>query len=130
MPKTSESTSFTKDVEGQRLCHDFSEAETWSTQGGRPFDITMVGGGSFGGTIAEHLWFRQRGLGGGLRTIDVAAGLFTLAEHDQNTSILELAEPVNAFSLDAPPPEPPHNEVRGVPWISDLPFKGLASSWH
>jgi hypothetical protein len=38
----------------------------------------------------------------------------------------------NALSLDvnAPPPEPPHNEVWGVPWISGLPFKGLASSWR
>jgi choline dehydrogenase-like flavoprotein len=128
MPKTSESTSFTKDVQGRYLCNDFSEAEAWRQEGGRAFDIIIVGGGTFGAAIAEHLWFRQRQMGGGLRTLVVEAGLFTLPEHVQNTGILGLSDPSTPFflNLGAPQPEPPRNEVWGVPWISGIPFKGLA----
>jgi len=128
MAKASELTSFTKDVQGRYLCNDFSEVEAWRAEGGRPFDIIIVGGGTFGAAIAEHLWYRQRQLGGGLRTLVVKAGLFTLPEHVQNTGILGLSDPGTPFSLNpaAPQPEPPRNEVWGVPWISGLPFKGLA----
>ena len=73
MAKWSELTSFTKDVQGRYLCNDFSEAEAWRTVDGRPFDLIVVGGGTFGAAIGEHLWYRQRQLGGGLRT-----GLFGL----------------------------------------------------
>ena len=130
MAKTSEFTSFTKDIQGRYLCNDFSEAEAWRQEGGRPFDIIVVGGGTFGAGIAEHLWYRQRQAGGGLRTLVVEAGRFTLPEHVQNTGILGLSDPGTAFSLDlnAPQPEPPRNEVWGVPWISSIPFKGLAYS--
>ena len=128
MAKASELTSFTKDVQGRYLCNDFFEAEAWRAEGVRPFDIIIVGGGTFGAAIAEHLWYRQRQLGGGLRTLVVEAGLFTLPEHVQNTGILGLSDPGTPFSLNlaAPQPEPPRNEVWGVPWISGLPFKGLA----
>src|SRR4051812_6570197 len=128
MAKSSEFTSFTKDIQGRYLCNDFSEAEAWRQEGGRAFDIIVVGGGTFGAGIAEHLWYRQRQVGGGLRTLVVEAGRFTLPEHVQNTGILGLSDPGTAFSLDlnAPQPEPPRNEVWGVPWISGTPFKGLA----
>src|SRR3954471_7794213 len=128
MPKASESTSFTKDIQGRYLCNDYGEAESWRAERGRPFDFVVIGGGTFGGAIAEHLWFRQRQAGGGLRTLVIEAGLFTLPEHVQNTGILGLSDPSNAFflNLGAPQPEPPHNEVWGVPWISTTAFKGLA----
>src|SRR6266536_6280401 len=78
MPKTTEITSISKDVQGRYLCNDFFEAESWRRDGGRPFDFIVIGGGTFGAVIAEHLWFRQRQSGGGLRTLVVEAGLFTL----------------------------------------------------
>ncbi len=75
MPKTTEITSISKDVQGRYLCNDFFEAESWRRDGGRPFDFIVIGGGTFGAVIAEHLWFRQRQSGGGLRTLVVAAAM-------------------------------------------------------
>jgi choline dehydrogenase-like flavoprotein len=128
MPKTTECTSFTRDIQGRYLCNDISEVNAWKTQSGRPFDIIVIGGGTFGGAIAEHLWYRQRQTGGGLRTLVVEAGLFTMPEHVQNTGIQGFNDGFNPFTLNenAPQPEPPHNEVWGVPWKSAIPFKGLA----
>ncbi|WP_425906748.1 hypothetical protein [Nitrobacter sp. TKz-YC02] len=94
----------------------------------RPFDFIIVGGGTFGSAIAEHLWFRQKQAGGGLRTLVVEAELFSIPEHVQNTGIQGFADPASPFFLNenAPQPEPPRNEVWGLPWKSTIPFKGLA----
>ncbi len=128
MPITTETTSFTKDVQGRYLCNNLAEVDAWKSTGGRPFDFIIVGGGTFGSAIAEHLWFRQKQAGGGLRTLVVDAGLFSVPEHVQNTGILGLADPANPFFLNdsLPQPEPPRNEVWGIPWKSTIPFKGIA----
>jgi hypothetical protein len=86
MPKKAAITSFTKYVQGRYLCNDINKVNAWKTLGGRPFDIIVIGGGTFG-AVAEHLWYRQRQAGGGLRTLVVEAGLFTVPEHVQNTGI-------------------------------------------
>ena len=75
MPITTESTSFTKDVQGRYLGNDISELP------GRPFDFIVVGGGTFGSAIAERLWFRQKQSGGWLRTLVVEAGPNVFGEH-------------------------------------------------
>jgi len=129
MPKTTESTSFTKDIQGRYLCNDLNEVNAWtSAPGGRPFDVIVIGGGTFGAAIAEHIWFRQKTAGGGLRTLVIEAGLFTVPEHVQNTGIQGFADPATPFFLNenAPQPEPPRNEVWGLPWKSATAFKGLA----
>jgi hypothetical protein len=128
MPTTTERTSFTKDVQGRYLCNNLTEVDAWKSGGGRPFDFIIVGGGTFGSAIAEHLWFRQKQAGGGLRTLVVEAGLFTVPEHVQNTGIQGFTDPQNPFFLNenAPQPEKPQNEVWGIPWKSAIPFKGLA----
>ena len=128
MAKSSERTSFTKDIQGRYLCNDLTEVNAWKNSGGRPFDVIVIGGGTFGSAIAEHIWFRQKQTGGGLRTLVLEAGLFTVPEHVQNTGIQGFADPAVPFTLNenAPQPEPPRNEVWGVPWKSATPFKGLA----
>jgi hypothetical protein len=128
MPLTTERTSFTKDVQGRYLCNDISEVDSWKAAGGRPFDFIIAGGGTFGSAIAEHLWFRQKQSGGALRTLVVDAGQFTVPEHVQNTGIQGFSDPATPFFLNenAPQPEPPRNEVWGIPWKSAIPFKGLA----
>jgi hypothetical protein len=128
MAKLTERTSFTKDVQGRYLCNDTSEVNTWKSAGGRAFDVIVIGAGTFGSAIAEHIWFRQKQVGGGLRTLVVEAGLFTIPEHVQNSGILGLSDPSAPFFLNenAQQPEPPRNEVWGVPWKSSTPFKGLA----
>ena len=83
MPITTESTTFTKDIQGRYLCNEINEVNAWQSGGGRPFDFIIVGGGTFGAAIAEHLWFRQKQTGG-LRTLVVEAGPFTVPEHVQN----------------------------------------------
>ena len=128
MPKITERTSFTKDIQGRYLCNDITEVNTWKSGGGRPFDVLVIGGGTFGAAFAEHVWFRQKQTGGGLRTLVIEAGLFTVPEHVQNTGIQGFTDPGTPLSLDenAPQPEPPRNEVWGIPWRSSIPFKGLA----
>ena len=128
MAKSTERTSFTKDVQGRYLCNDLTEVNAWKNSGGRPFDVLVIGGGTFGAAIAEHIWFRQKKTGGGLRTLVIEAGLFTIPEHVQNTGIQGLTDPAVPFNLNenAPQPEPPRNEVWGIPWKSSIPFKGLA----
>ena len=128
MSKITERTSFTKDIQGRYLCNDITEVNTWKRGGGRPFDVLVIGGGTFGAALAEHVWFRQKQTGGGLRTLVIEAGLFTVPEHVQNTGIQGFTDPGTPLSLDenAPQPEPPRNEVWGIPWRSSIPFKGLA----
>jgi hypothetical protein len=128
MAKATERTSFTKDVQGRYLANDFAEMQAYKSIGGRPFDVIVIGGGTFGAAIAEHIWFRQKGVDGGLRTLVLEAGLYTLPEHVQNSGILGLIDPPDPFFLNenAPQPEPPRFEVWGIPWKSAEPFKGLA----
>src|SRR5215208_380230 len=128
MPLTTEKTTFTRDVQGRYLCNNLTEVNAWKNSGGRPFDVIVVGGGTFGSAIAEQIWFRQKQTGGGLRTLVIDAGLFTVPEHVQNTGLQGFADPSTPFFLNenAPQPEPPRNEVWGIPWKSSIPFKGLA----
>jgi choline dehydrogenase-like flavoprotein len=82
----SESTSFTLDNMGRFLCNSLQEAldSTGQVVGGRTraFDTIIVGGGTFGCVVAEHLFIadatRSR------RILVLEAGPFVLPEHVQN----------------------------------------------
>ena len=78
----SESTTFTLDNMGRFLCNNLQEAldSTGPTVGGRTraFDTIIVGGGTFGCVVAEHLFIadttRSR------RILVLEAGPFVLPE--------------------------------------------------
>src|SRR5712675_2347932 len=59
-PLGSESTTFTLDNMGRFLCNTLQEAldSAGQTVGGRQrqFDTIIIGGGTFGGVVAEHLF--------------------------------------------------------------------------
>lgn len=82
----SELTTFTLDNMGRFLCNTLQEALDSAAQTvggrGREFDTIIVGGGTFGCVVAEHLFVtdatRSR------RILVIEAGPFVLPEHVQN----------------------------------------------
>src|SRR5215813_9531604 len=131
MPLTTEYTTFTRDVLGRYVCNTFDEALVTIEANARaaaglppgdlrPFDFIIIGGGTFGAALAEHLWFRSANRSERLLVID--GGPFLLTEHVQNLPVL---------GLDAGSPRKDHlpqKEVWGLAWNSSDPvgFPGLA----
>ena len=58
---TPQYTDFSKDVLGRYICNGLDEAlrSTSGRPDARPFDIIIVGGGSFGGAAAQHLLYND-----------------------------------------------------------------------
>jgi len=129
---TSPDTDFSRDVLGRYICNTFDEAlvtydATARAAAGlpargdlRPFDFIIVGGGTFGAALAEHLWFRSTSRSE--RILVLEAGPFVLPEHVQN---------LPALGLNAGAPHKDHsaqNEVWGLAWNTSDPvgFPGLA----
>src|SRR5215204_1651411 len=135
-------TDFSRDVPGRYVCNTFTEAEASTDPNprpdvgrnnarpdARPFDIIVIGGGTFGAALAEHLFFR--GFGRSHRILLLEAGSFTIPEHVQNlpalglgvadaTSIRDLRD-AGKFGIDKP-----QKEVWGLPWHATHKFPGLA----
>jgi len=114
---TPQLTDFTRDVLGRYICNGFDEAmdsaDPGRHPGARPFDLIVIGGGSFGAVLASHLFFNDTSRAH--RILVLEAGQYALPEHVQNL-----------------PPALAAGEVWGVPWASDSPqpwnrqFPGLA----
>ncbi|HUC97379.1 MAG TPA: FAD-dependent oxidoreductase, partial [Candidatus Polarisedimenticolaceae bacterium] len=132
-------TDFSRDVLGRYVCNGFDEADASTDPNprpdvkrfearpdARPFDFVVIGGGTFGAALAEHLWFR--GAGRGHRILVLEAGPFFLPEHVQNLPVLHLTNPTattinelrqnNQFGINNP-----RAEVWGLAWQSGIPFQ-------
>ena len=120
---TAQYTDFSRDVLGRYVCNGLDEALA-STQGpgARPFDVIIVGGGSFGSALAQHLLYRDAFRNH--RVLVLEAGPLVLPEHVQNLPTLGLVAP-GPTTTD---PGVPRNEVWGLPWRSSVPggLPGLA----
>ncbi|HEX8166228.1 MAG TPA: family 16 glycoside hydrolase [Beijerinckiaceae bacterium] len=121
---TAQYTDFSKDVLGRYICNGLDEAlrSTSGRPGAKPFDVVIVGGGSFGGALAQHLLYSDKFKNH--RILVLEAGPFLLAEHAQNLPSIGLVAP-GPTTVD---PGVPRAEVWGLPWRTDVPvgFPGLA----
>jgi len=120
-PKQPEYTAFSKDVLGRYICNGLDEAIASTAGGTRPFDIVIVGGGSFAAALAQHLLYSDKAKAH--RILVLEAGVFLLSEHVQNLPTLGLWAP-GAVEGDAGV----RSEVWGIPWRTSITggFPGLA----
>src|SRR6266480_4799902 len=93
-------TLFTRDILGRYVCNTVLEAQTSG-----PFDVIIIGGGTFGLALAQDLLFRtqRQGLGAlpedsswrpaSFRILVLEGGPFALPEHTQDTPNLQLYAP-------------------------------------
>ena len=83
---SSEPTSFTLDNMGRFLCNTLQEARDSAGQivagRARDFDVIIIGGGTFGSVVAEHLFIADKTRS--RRILVLEAGPFVLPEHMQN----------------------------------------------
>src|SRR5215813_255666 len=95
----------------------------------RPFDIIIIGGGTFGCLLAQHLFYLDKTHSH--RILVLEAGPYFLPDHCQNlpwgeftlpyaTTISELRQ-VGTYGIDRP-----QARVWGLPWHSSIRFPGLA----
>jgi choline dehydrogenase-like flavoprotein len=135
-PDSNADTLFSRDVLGRYVCNTFSEAmaaQNPSLEGqtdARPFDVIVVGGGSFAGTFAQHLMTVD--VGRRHRILVLEAGPMLVGEHVQNLPMIGLSDPGTggATTLDAlqaaGKADKPGLEVWGLSWRSAVAFPGLA----
>lgn len=126
MALASEYTTFARDTVGRWICNTLDEARAAATT--KPFDVIVVGGGSFGVAFAQHL-FALDATARQHRVLILEAGPFALTEHVQNLALLGLNPPgpsriadLRAIGQD----RVARAEVWGIPWHSPTAFPGLA----
>ncbi|HKW99683.1 MAG TPA: family 16 glycoside hydrolase [Bryobacteraceae bacterium] len=129
---TSQVTDFSRDVFGRFVCNGMDEALRSTDQNARPdarpFGVIMIGGGTFGSALAQHIFSQDQFQSH--RILVLEGGPFLLTEHVQNLPNLGLNPPppssiadLRAIGQD----RTARNEVWGLPWHSrDAKFPGLA----
>jgi choline dehydrogenase-like flavoprotein len=123
-------TDFSLDVLGRYVCNGLDEARRSANRNAtrpngetqedaRPFDVVVIGGGSFGPIFAQHLLYRDTRHSH--RILVLEAGPLSVPEHVQNLPMI---------GLNVPPPstvDPGRRaEIWGLPWRSQVGFPGLA----
>lgn len=138
-------TIFSLDILGNYVCNTFAEAVNSG-----PFDVIVIGGGTFGLALAQDLFFRGKTTGPGFlpqdasfkppnyRILVLEAGPLALIEHVQDIPNLGLFPPGATPAPDCPLPatcqqlialglaQQRFRENWGLPWNSTEPFGGLA----
>src|SRR3954447_6867706 len=117
---TAQLTDFSMDILGRYMCNGFNEAmhsadknaqrpDSSPQNDARPFNAIIIGGGSFGGILAQHLLYADET--NSYRILVLEAGRHSLPEHFQNLPLQR--QPI---------------EMWGVPWETNVPggFPGLA----
>jgi hypothetical protein len=104
-------TIFSRDILGNYVCNQFQEAINSG-----PFDVIIIGGGTFRLALAQDLFARSKRTGLGTvsqdamfkppnyRILVLEAGPFVLAEHAQDIPSLNLRAPGPVPDVPAPPP--------------------------
>jgi hypothetical protein len=121
-----QNTDFTHDVIGRYACNGLDEALRSTDRNlrsdARPFDIIIIGGGTFGSAIAQHLFYADKTHSH--RILVLEAGRMLLTEHVQNLPMIGLNVP-GPTEID---PGIPREEVWGLPWRTTVKFgfPGLA----
>ena len=121
-----ENTSFARDILGRYTCNGLDEAlqsaNTAARPDARPFDVIVIGGGSFAGVLAQRLFTADTAHQH--RVLVLEAGLLAVPEHVQNLPVLGL-NPPGPTTVD---PGSARAEVWGLPWRTNVGggFPGLA----
>src|SRR5262249_19825420 len=119
-------TDFSLDVLGRFICNGLDEALLSTNKNlrpdARPFDVIVIGGGSFGGVIAQHIFSGASSHGG--RILVLEGGPFLLPAHVQNLPMVGITAP-------GPVENDPgflREQVWGLAWRSNVKtgFPGLA----
>ncbi|MFI5265875.1 MAG: family 16 glycoside hydrolase [Chloroflexota bacterium] len=126
-----QTTDFTIDVLGRYVCNGLDEALRSTDQAlrpdARPFDIVIVGGGTFGAALAQHLFYLDKARAH--RILVLEGGPFVLTEHVQDLPMLGLnvPGPTSIANLRASGQDGKAREqVWGLPWHANTDFPGLA----
>jgi choline dehydrogenase-like flavoprotein len=136
-PAFSESTSFTRDVEGRFICNTLDEAlastDTFRRPDAKPFDFIIVGGGTFGAALASALFERDKERRH--RILVLEGGPFAVHEHVQNIPLAGFTgpDPIHLATIqqwqannDERSFRNWNREVWGLAWHSPHKFPGLA----
>src|SRR6266849_1906365 len=137
-PSNAERTAFSLDVLGRYVCNGLDEALRSADRNARrpdgspqndarPFDIIVLGGGTFGAAVASHIFNADKAHRH--RVLVLEGGPFLLTEHLQDLPMVGLNVP-GATSIAAlraaGQDRRPREEVWGLAWHSSTPFVGLA----
>jgi len=137
-PTNAEHTTFSLDVLGRFVCNGLDEAlrsadrtarrpDGSPQNDARPFDVIVVGGGTFGAAVAAHIFNADKAHRH--RVLVLEGGPFLLTEHLQDLPMIGLNVPgatsiaaLRATGQDGKPRE----QVWGLAWHSSTAFPGLA----